>query len=90
MPKAQTHKKWKYDLHPSVRMVQSVIAGMKEKTGHSLDEWVRLVEEGGSRRRKGTRRVAEERARTGHELCFVDRRPFRRERRGRTKMPANI
>jgi len=43
MPKPQTHKKWKYDVHPSVRMVQSVIAGMKLKTGHSLDEWVRLA-----------------------------------------------
>lgn len=43
MPKSQTYKKWKYDLHPSMRMVQSVIAGMKAKTGHSLDEWVRLV-----------------------------------------------
>jgi hypothetical protein len=33
-----THKNWKYDLHPSVRPVQSVISGMKEKTGRSLDE----------------------------------------------------
>lgn len=43
MPKSGTYRKWKYDLHPSVRMVQSVIAGMKQKTGRSLDEWVRLV-----------------------------------------------
>jgi hypothetical protein len=47
MPKAQTHKKWKYDLHPSVRMAQSVIAGMKQKTGHSIDEWVRLAKKDG-------------------------------------------
>jgi hypothetical protein len=47
MPKSQTYKKWKYDLHPSVRMVQSVIAGMKEKTGRSLEEWVRLVKKDG-------------------------------------------
>lgn len=47
MPKPQTHKKWKYDVHPSVRMVQSVIAGMKLKTGHSLDEWVRLAKKNG-------------------------------------------
>jgi hypothetical protein len=44
---AQMHKKWKYDLHPSVRMVQSVIAGMKQKTGRSIDEWVRLVTKDG-------------------------------------------
>ena len=47
MPKAQAHKKWKYDLHPSVRMAQSVIAGMKQKTGHSIDEWVRLAKKDG-------------------------------------------
>ncbi len=47
MPSVLVHKKWKYDLHPSVRMVQSVIAGMKEKTGRSLEEWVRLVSKQG-------------------------------------------
>ncbi|HKD84067.1 MAG TPA: DUF5655 domain-containing protein [Terriglobales bacterium] len=41
------HKRWKYDLHPSVRMLQSVIAGMKVKTGRSLDEWVRHVKKNG-------------------------------------------
>ena len=47
MPKAMTHKKWKYDLHPSLRMVQSVIAGMKEKTGRSIDDWIRLTKNEG-------------------------------------------
>lgn len=47
MPKSQTYKKWRYDLHPSVRMVQSLIAGMKEKTGRSLEDWVRLVKKDG-------------------------------------------
>jgi len=47
MPTATTHKKWKYDLHPSVRMVQSVIAGMKEKTGRSIDEWIKLTKKEG-------------------------------------------
>jgi hypothetical protein len=47
MSKAATPKKWKYDLHPSVRMVQSVIAGMKQKTGRSIDEWVRLAKKDG-------------------------------------------
>ncbi len=46
-PKTATHKKWKYDLHPSLRMVQSVIVGMKEKTGRSLEEWVKLVKKQG-------------------------------------------
>ena len=47
MPGSATHKTWKYDLHPSVRMVQSVIAGMKQKTGRSIDEWVRLAKKDG-------------------------------------------
>ena len=37
------HRRWKYDLHPSVQMAHSVIASMKEKTGRSIDEWVRHV-----------------------------------------------
>jgi hypothetical protein len=41
------HKRWKYDLHPSVAMAHSVIAGMKQKTGRSLDEWVRLTKKHG-------------------------------------------
>ncbi|MFZ0313869.1 MAG: DUF5655 domain-containing protein [Candidatus Korobacteraceae bacterium] len=41
------HKRWKYDLHPSVAMAHSVIAGMKEKTGRSLAEWVRHAKKNG-------------------------------------------
>ncbi|MGA7463623.1 MAG: DUF5655 domain-containing protein [Candidatus Korobacteraceae bacterium] len=41
------HKRWKYDLHPSVRMADSIIKGMKEKTGRSIDEWVRHVKQHG-------------------------------------------
>lgn len=37
----------RFDVHPSVSMVQNVIAGMKEKTGRSLEEWVRLVRKEG-------------------------------------------
>ena len=47
MPIPGPHKRWKYDLHPSVQMAQSVIAGMKEKTGRSIDEWVRHVKKHG-------------------------------------------
>ncbi len=41
------HKRWKYDLHPSVRMADSIIKGMKEKTGRSLEEWVRHANKSG-------------------------------------------
>jgi len=47
MPILGPHKKWKYDLHPSLRLAQSVVKGMKEKTGRSLDEWLRHVEKAG-------------------------------------------
>lgn len=36
-----------YDLHPSVAMVQSMIASLKAKTGRSLEEWIRLVKKEG-------------------------------------------
>ncbi len=45
MPISGPHKRWKYDLHPSVQMAHSVIAQMKQKTGRSLDEWVRHVKQ---------------------------------------------
>ena len=44
---ATASRKWKYDPHPSVRMVESIIAGMKEKTGRTLDEWLRVVKKDG-------------------------------------------
>ncbi len=47
MPISGPHKRWKYDLHPSVAMAHSVIAGMKEKTGRSIEEWVRHVKQHG-------------------------------------------
>ena len=47
MPTPGPHKKWKYDLHPSVRMAESIIKGMKEKTGRSIDEWVQHVQKHG-------------------------------------------
>jgi len=36
-----------YDVHPGLAMVQSVVAGMKEKTGRSLEEWLALIEKSG-------------------------------------------
>jgi hypothetical protein len=41
------HKRWKYDLHPSTRLAESIIKGMKEKTGRSLDEWVSHTKKSG-------------------------------------------
>jgi hypothetical protein len=36
-----------YDVHPGLRMIQSILAGMKQKTGRSLEEWVQVVKENG-------------------------------------------
>lgn len=37
----------RYDVHPSLAMYQSTIAGMKQKTGRTLEEWIKLVEKEG-------------------------------------------
>ena len=37
----------RYTVHPGVTMVQAWIASLKEKSGRSLDEWVRLVKSSG-------------------------------------------
>jgi hypothetical protein len=46
MPATAAHKKWKYDPHPSVQYARSVIAAMKEKTGRSLEEWLKVASKG--------------------------------------------
>jgi Domain of unknown function (DUF5655)/Domain of unknown function (DUF4287) len=38
-----------YDVHPSIRMVQEWVAGLKAKTGRTLEEWVALVKKDGPR-----------------------------------------
>jgi hypothetical protein len=44
---AKTKNTQKYYVHPSIRMVQSVVAGMKQKTGRSLEEWLELASKKG-------------------------------------------
>jgi len=41
--KKRTKSKSPYSPHPSLAYAQSVVAGMKEKTGRSLEEWIALV-----------------------------------------------
>jgi Domain of unknown function (DUF5655)/Domain of unknown function (DUF4287) len=36
-----------YSVHPGVLMVQTWIATLREKTGRSLDEWLRFIQESG-------------------------------------------
>jgi hypothetical protein len=44
-----------YAVSPGVAMVQKWIATLKEKTGHSLDEWVVLIEKQGPKDEKACR-----------------------------------
>ena len=36
-----------YDVHPSLGMYQSSLAALKQKTGRTLEEWVKLVQKSG-------------------------------------------
>jgi hypothetical protein len=49
MPKAATQPKKKsiYGVHPGVAMTQKWVAELKQKTGRSLDEWLRLIKKSG-------------------------------------------
>jgi len=47
MPSSSMRSKSGYDLHPSVLMVQQMIAGLKQQTGRSMEEWISLLQEEG-------------------------------------------
>ena len=57
MPKAATQprKKSIYGVHPGVAMTQKWIAELKQKTGRSLDEWLRLIKKAGPKDEKARR-----------------------------------
>jgi Domain of unknown function (DUF5655)/Domain of unknown function (DUF4287) len=47
MPATKKAAKSTYDVHPSLSMFQSVLAGLKQKTGKDLEEWIKFVEKEG-------------------------------------------
>jgi hypothetical protein len=49
MPKAATQstKRPTYGVHPGVTMTQKWVAELEQKTGRSLDEWLRLIKKSG-------------------------------------------
>jgi Domain of unknown function (DUF5655)/Domain of unknown function (DUF4287) len=47
MPATKKAAKSAYDVHPSLSMFQSVLAGLKQKTGLNLEEWIKFVEKEG-------------------------------------------
>lgn len=47
MPKTATKTKSIYGVHPGVLMTQKWIGELKQKTGRSLDEWIKLIRKEG-------------------------------------------
>jgi hypothetical protein len=47
MPATKRARESNYDVHPSLAMYQSTLAGMKQKTGRTLEEWIALAGKAG-------------------------------------------
>lgn len=47
MPSTKRQTAPSYDVHPSLAMLQSSLAGLKQKTGRTLDDWIKLVDREG-------------------------------------------
>ncbi|MGH9958117.1 MAG: DUF4287 domain-containing protein, partial [Pyrinomonadaceae bacterium] len=52
---SQQKKKSIYGVHPGVLMTQKWVAELKQKTGRSLDEWLRFVKKSGPKDEQGRR-----------------------------------
>ena len=52
---ARTKAKSTYSVHPSIVMMQSWVGSLPQKTGRSLDEWIRLVKTEGPSSEPGRR-----------------------------------
>jgi hypothetical protein len=57
MPRTATAVKTKsvYSVHPGVSMTQKWVAELKQKTGRSLEEWLRLIKKSAPKDEKGRR-----------------------------------
>ena len=63
-------KKYAYDVHPSLAMVQSVIAGMKQKTGRTIEEWIEFVDRAGPTAEKERREWLKAKHGLGTNYCW--------------------
>ena len=45
-------RQWKYSVHPGVQMAQGIMARLEEKTGKSLDDWIKLSNKSGPKDEK--------------------------------------
>jgi Domain of unknown function (DUF5655)/Domain of unknown function (DUF4287) len=47
MPATKRAAKSSFDVHPGLAMYQTTVAGMKQKTGRAMEEWIALVDKMG-------------------------------------------
>jgi hypothetical protein len=55
MPAARRQTSSSYDVHPSLEMLKNVLAGMKQKTGRTFEEWIKFVNREGPATEKDRR-----------------------------------
>src|ERR1051325_12076983 len=55
MPRTATKTKSIYGVHPGVLMTQKWIGELKQKTGRTLDEWIKLIKQEGPPTEEGRR-----------------------------------
>jgi hypothetical protein len=70
MAARSSSKKYGYDVHPSLAMVQSVIAGMKQKTGRTIEEWIEFVNRAGPPAEKERREWLKAKHGLGTNYCW--------------------
>src|SRR2546430_15779808 len=64
-------KKYSYDVHPSLAIVQSVIAGLKQKTGRTIEEWIEHLNRGGPPTEKERREWLKAKHGLGTDYCWA-------------------
>jgi len=75
MSATQPKKKSIYGVHPGVAMTQKWIAELKQKTGRTLDEWLRLIKKSGPKDEQARREwlKTEHGLGTNHASSIADR-----------------
>jgi len=70
MAARSSSKKYAYDVHPSLAMMQSVIGGMKQKTGRTIEEWIEYVDRAGPPTEKERREGLKAKHGLGTNYCW--------------------
>lgn len=72
MPRSAASSKQKsiYSVHPGILMTQKWIAELKQKTGRSLEEWLKHIEKAGPQDEKGRREWLKKEYGLGTNTCW--------------------